>query len=58
MRWLKRQFHGNPLVTQPGEYLPKVGHAYAVWLIAVASLLVLAVLGSAFFVIGVLHGWF
>ncbi|EKD79255.1 MAG: hypothetical protein ACD_41C00125G0002 [uncultured bacterium] len=58
LHWLKRQFHGNPLVTQPGEYLPKVGQAYHVWLIAVASLISLAVIGSAGFVIGVLHGWF
>ena len=58
LRWLKRQFHGNPLVAQPGEYLPKVGHAYSVWLTAVASLIGLAFLGFVLLVIGVLHGWF
>lgn len=58
IRWLKRQFQGNPLVTQPGEYLPKVGQAYSVWLIAVVSLIGLAFLGSIGFVIGSLHGWF
>jgi len=58
LHWLKRQFHGNPLVTQPGEYLPKVGQAFYVWLIAVVSLIGLALVGSVGFVIGALHGWF
>ena len=58
IRWLKSQFHHNPLVEQPAEYLSKTATAFQVWLIVVVVLIVLGFIGSIVFVIGSLKNWF
>ena len=58
VRWFKRQFNGNPIVTEPGVYLPKVKQAYKVWFMAIACCLILPILASTLFVVGVINGWF
>ncbi len=58
VRWFQRQFNGNPIVTEPGVYLPKVKQAYKVWFIAIICCLVLPIIASTLFVVGVLNGWF
>lgn len=57
VRWFKQQFNGNPLVTEPRVYLPKVKQAYKVWLLAIACCLVLPIIATALFVVSVLNGW-
>ena len=58
LRWLKRQFHGNPLVEDTGPYLHKVGHALSVGAIGALVCVGLMVLFSIIFIIGTLYGWF
>ena len=58
LRWLKRQFKGNPIVDQPGEYLPKVGQALSFGLLAGPTLVGVALLLFTGMVIGSLYGWY
>ena len=56
--WVRAQFNGNPLIEQPGEYLPKVGAAVQVGVVAVFALIAFALIIFVVFVIGVMKGWF
>ncbi|MDP3970434.1 MAG: hypothetical protein Q8P90_01920 [bacterium] len=58
INWIKRQFNGNPLVENTGEYVSEVASAFRVGAIAVFSVISFAMIGSFVFVIGVIKGWF
>ncbi len=57
-RWLRVQFHNNPLVTKPGPYLKQVALALQIGLLGAVICIAVGIIGSAFFVIGVIRGWF
>jgi hypothetical protein len=57
-RWVKRQFHGNPLVEDTGPYLHKVGQAFHFWIRAVFVLMAGMILFCIIFIVGTLYGWF
>ena len=56
--WIKAQFRGNPLVENTGAYLTQVAAALRVGIIGAGTFIILGVVGSAVFVIGVIKQWF
>lgn len=56
--WIKAQFRGNPLVENTGPYLTQVVAALRLGLVGAVTFIMLGVVGSAVFVIGVIKQWF
>ncbi|MBI2416267.1 MAG: hypothetical protein HYV33_06460 [Candidatus Kerfeldbacteria bacterium] len=57
LRWLKKPFHGNPLVEQPDNYAQQLKGVYQFWLRLVLVLLGGTVLLYIILIVAVINGW-